>query len=381
MPAGFTTQSGFKREAITYSPTWPGTAIEVDALLPLLSEDVQTSLDQQLLVTRQSKSVPTRAKVTRQFSPGTIETYCSYEGSEQFFLFAMGQEAVRINGDPMPLELEAGISYRHLFEIDRDVNSSAWLAGDGFIAGPLPTGDGIIANQQKVRRGTFAAYKNGKVWETNSCMINSLTFAAQPQAVTLSADVVGYDTIYDSVTNANITSLSLNHRMVLFQEIELFVKPVIEGPIDEEVDKIDVSGMQWKIENNFNLITTRHTGTHVSEPQRGGACVVTGGFALPRWETLDFLGSNKANERLQIMMKATGPLIPGSALNYEMNFYFPNATITGAEVAALGPEQMIQNYSFLALSGTDPIGFPITTKQGPMSVEIVNGDGTHYLLD
>ena len=66
MPAGYTSQAGIAREAIVYSRTWPGQPAEVTALLSLLSEDVQTTLDQQSLVTRQSKSVPEFAKVIRQ---------------------------------------------------------------------------------------------------------------------------------------------------------------------------------------------------------------------------------------------------------------------------------------------------------------------------
>ena len=128
MPAGFTTKAGIQREAITYAPAYPGTPVEVTALLPLVAESVQTSLDQQSLVTRQSKSVPTAAKVTRQYSPGDIRVHLSYQGSELFFLLAMGQEAARINDEPMPQELEPGV-YRHLYEVARDVSSTTWAAG------------------------------------------------------------------------------------------------------------------------------------------------------------------------------------------------------------------------------------------------------------
>ena len=241
-------------------------------------------------------------------------------------------------------------------------------------------GDEIIAGQQKVRRATFAVLKNGQVWETQSCMVDELALQANPQGVFLTADVVGFNTIYTDTANESIGDLSLSHRMATFQEMEVFVAPVT-SVIDLELDKIDVDGFQFRIANNLTLLNTRRTGTRLEEPQRGGACIITGGFALPRLNTVDFLDANNENVRVQIIARFTGPLIPGTSTFNQVSIYFPNCILTGGEAPAAGPEQVGQNYSFMAIAGADRANFPITSLEGPMSVEFVNEDSTHLLLD
>lgn len=376
MPAGYTTQAGIVREAIVFDRTWPGLPATVTRLLSLLSEDVQTSLDQQSLVTRQSRSVPEFAKLIRQSSPGSIETYLQYQGSELFFLGAMGQEAVRINGTAMPEEIVAGEVYRRLIEVDSDISQAGWKAGDGFIAGT----DDIIAKQQKVRRMTFAALKRNQVWETNSVMINSLIVQGNPQGVVLQADVVGYDTTYSgSTANASIGNLVRNNDRVLFQDVNFFAKPALAGSISNS-DLIDVSGFQIRIDNNLEIVNTRETGTFIEEPQRQ-ACVISGGFAIPRWIATDFLDPNHSNQALNIKIECVGPEIGTSGEFHRVIFYLPNVLLTGGEIPAVGPEQVIQNYSFLALASGEVTGVPVGTTFSPLLVEFYSDDSSHLLLD
>ena len=384
MPAGFESTGGFAREAITFTKVWPSASPAlVTTPIPLISEDVQTQLEQAFLVTRDSRSVATNNKVIRQWVTGGFLSNVKYEGIEAILSAAMGQEAPRLSGTLMPEELVVGTVYRHVFEIDRDLKSDGWKAGDGFLAGPTPVGDGLVAGQRKIRRGTFAVTKNSVVWESKSCMINSLTLQVSPSGVTMQAELVGHSITYGSTVNAGVGNLICTEKRILFNECRLFVRTLDGSPFNEATDLVpQITGFQMQINNNLRGINTRDTKTRMDEPERSGAVVVSGGFAIPRYSSFDRLAANKNNNQVIIKLECLGDLIPGGGgERFRLNLWFPSVTLTGAEAPLNGAGQILQNYSYLALNGGQPAGFPVSTFGGPVTAELVNANGNHTLLD
>lgn len=384
MPAGFQSVSGFAREAITFTKVWPSTTpATIINPLPLLSEDVQTQLEQSFLVTKDSRSVATSNKLIRQWVTGGILMNVTYEGIEPILSAAMGHEAPRLSGNLMPEEITPGVSYRRIIEIDRDLKSDEWRAGDGFVAGPTPTGDGLIAGQRKMRRGTFVVSKNSTVWESRSCMINVLTLQVSPSGITMQAELVGHDIAYTSTVNAGIDSLFCDEKRILFKECRLLARRIDGSPLDSVADLVpEITGFQVQINNNLRGINTKETKRRMDEPQRSGAVVVSGGFAIPRLATFDLLTPNKDNAPVMMKLECIGDFIPGGAgERLQLNLWFPSVTLSGAEAPVNGAGQILQNYSYVALAGGTPPDFPETTFGGPMTVELTNTNGDHTLLD
>ena len=383
MPAGFRSVAGFNREATTFTKVWPSSSpVVITKALPLLSEDVNTQLDQQSVVTRDGRSVPGFSKVLRQSATGNVLANLTYEDLEFLFTAAMGHEAPRLSGVLMPEEITTSVSYRHLIEFDRDLNQRAWGVGDGFIVGAQPTGDGLIVGQQKVRHGTFAVSKNQSVWETKSAFVNSLTVQVSPSGVSVSFSLLGYSVAYGGGVNDSITTLSCSTNRVMFRDCTLFVRQADGTPFSDSDIVPEIEGFQLQIQNNLQAINTRDTKTRIDEPQRSGAVTVTGGFALPRWLDYDLLSENQANTPIRMKLECKGDTIPGGAgEQFEMNLWFPSVNLTGASLPVSGPEQIQQNYSYMALAGGTPTGFPSNSFGGPLFVEFINTNGDHTLLD
>lgn len=382
MPAGFNNKAGIVREATTFSKVWPstnpGTVVQ---LLPVVSEDVNITLDQQSAVTRDSYPSPERLKTIRDAADGGITVNAQYVGMEQLWAYTLGHQANRLNDVLQPEEITAGLSYRHTFELDKHLKQGGWVAGSGFKAGPQPIGDGLTAGQQKIRRFTYAQFKGFSVWEVKSAMINNLTLQVSPSGVNINFSIVGYEINYSSATNAGITLLTCPVNRIRFRDCKLSIRQADASPFQPEDELSEITGFSVQIANNLQAINTKDTKTKIEEPQRSGAVTVTGGFALPRFLNLNLANFNRNQTRYRMKLECTGPLIPGTADNFKMTLWFPSVTMTGGDQPTRGPEQLQQNYSYLALPGSGAPGFPVTSFTGPIIVELINDNGDHTLLD
>jgi len=399
MPAGFTGKAGIVREADLFSRLWPSVSAEaVTQLLPLLSETVNAVNDQESIVTKDGSSIPTSPKLIRKSVDGEIRVDLHYQGLEQFFTMALGHMANRILGVLQPEELfqpeipEEGPfpgppPYRHIIEIDHTLKQDGWRANDGFLAGDPPTGDGLLAGQIKLRRFTFAVLKGGTVWDTKSCMINSMNFEMNGNSVTASANIIGYEQDFDSTVNAGISSLVCDELKIVFnQGVLAFVPlPNVLG-IDTELDSVgDIVSLNFSVNNNLIAMTTKDTGTSIDEPQKAGVTTIEGTFSLPRFNNLDMITRNRDSVRGKMVMEFLGPPIPlTNNFEYVLRFWFPNVTLTGGEVSLQDGGQIQQNFAFTAHNdedNLDPPGFPTTTRQNSLAIEIIGNEPLHPLLD
>lgn len=381
MPSGATIKAGIVREATTFSRVWPsaspGTVLQ---LLPIVNESVNEALDQQMLVQKDTRSTPNIAKLIRQSVSGTFAVNMQYEGLEFLITAALGHQANRINGVLMPEDIDSGVVFRHLIELDQDLTSAGWTAGEGFIAGASPIGDNLVAGQRKMRRFTYAILKGATVWEALSCMIPNFTMSFAPQGVTASAGVVGHSVNLEGTVNANISNLDCDINRVLFQDTKFFVKEADASELVDPDDLLTISGFEFSVANNLQAINTKDTGVRIEEPQRGGPAVVTGSFAVPQFQDLVLQKIYHANGFARMKLESEGTIIPGSTERFRLRVWFPLVQFTGSAVAVTGPGKITQNYSFMAFPGVAP-GFPASSFNGPVMIELVNTNGEHPLLD
>lgn len=308
----------------------------------------------------------------------------TYESLEFFLTAALGLEANRINDVKMPEELVAGTVYRHLIEIDDGIEGLAWQAGEGFIAGDAPTGDGLVAGQQKMRRGTLTVDKDTTVWDTRSVMIDTLTFQAAPQGVIFSANMVGYDINYISAVNGGISSLVCDADQVLFHEGSFELRVATDGTFSSAthlVDPDEFNGFGFTLSNDLRVLSTRDTSPNIDEPRRTFEPTLTGSFSLPRTTDIALIEDNKDGVELSARLRFTGETIGATAENFTLTFWFPSITLTGADTPVSGASRDRQTYSFIAgVPATMPSDFPTSVAPGMLLIEIVNTISDHPLL-
>lgn len=389
MPAGFTAKAGFKREADIFSRVWPSASpATITELLPLISEDVNVVNDQNSIITKDGQSVPERPKLIRRSVDGDVVIDLHYEGIEFFLTAGMGQVANRIGGVLMPEDINGdGTAYRHIIELESLLKQDGWRAGDGFLAGDPPTGDGLVAGQQKLRRGTFSVFKGATVWDTLSCMINDLRFEMNGNNVQVTGAMIGYSQDFDSTTNSGITALNnCPNTKITFHEGILAFREIDGGAITITDTVGAIVSFNLQVLNNLQVINTKDTGVNIDEPQKSGVTQVSGTFSLPRFNNLDMITRNRDEVRGHMLLEFKAGIIPGSTGpdNYTMRFWFPNITLTGGEVSIQDQATIQQNYAFFAAEpddDLDPPGFPTSTRQSALLIEIINAEAAHPLLD
>lgn len=374
MPAGFEIKLGFQKDPTVFSRVWPApTPTTITQLINALSETVDIELDQQTLVTRDSRMSPQFVQLLRSLVGGGFVVNMDYEGLEFIFLAAMGLQARRIGTTLQPEDVDSALAYQHIFEMDNQIDSQTWKAGDGFLAG-----DGIIAGQQKVRRGTYVIDKQTSVWEATSCMVSSLVLQFQSAGPIVEVELVGHDITYNSTTNANIGLLNCAPNRVLFQDVSVFIKD-LGGAGFTDSDKVQTTGVSLNIENNLDVITTRDTGKKIEEPKRGGGYAITGSVGISRYLDNNLTEKNRLNEFFSMKIECIGATIPGTTTPFELSIWLPLCQFTGQDIDTSGAGQITQNFGFTCSPGF-VTGQPDTATTGPMIVQLVNENSTHTLL-
>jgi hypothetical protein len=351
-------------------PVWPSAfPAVVTSLLPLLSETVNIRIEQSGVAGTAFTSPPI---TTSRYVEGDVSLDATYNGLEFFLTAALGFMAPSIEGVPMPELLDTGI-YRHLIEMDPVLNSQTWLADEGWLAN-----SGLIANQRKLRRGSYVIDKEVAIWEAKSCMLNSLILQTNPVATTFTSGLVGYDMTFSTVVGNNLSALFCPKDSLDFRDAILYLSDT--APLTSASIVSDLVGFAVSLNNNLQLFNTQKTGKFVDEPARQGPAIVTGSFAIPffngaggqlqAWAT--------SGTRLMGLLEFIGEDL--GDFDASMKFWFPDIRLTGSQIEVSGPEQVQQNYSFVASSSETPEGFPANIKNGPMVIEIVNNTSAHALL-
>lgn len=382
-----TSRGAFVREDTVFTKTWPSASAATataDDMVPLLEDSVNVTNDQRAIVTRGTPGGPGAPKVTRTRTDGAINVIAAYEGLEFLFTAALGLEANRIDGVLMPEELVVGTVYRHLIEIDDKLEGTAWQAGEGFVAGANPIGDGLIAGQQKMRRGTLTTDRDITVWDARSQMINTLAVQAAPQGVALSAGVLGYDMNYISAVNAGLSALTCDPEQILFAEGTFEIR--LASDIDFTsatllVPAQEFNGIRFTLSNGLRAVTTRDTSPNIDEPRRRLAPTLAGAFSMPRTTDISLLEANRDTTKLSARLRFEGGFIGATDQKYTLTFWFPSITLTGGDSPVSGPVRERQNYSFIAdVPDVMPVDFPSSVQPGMMLIEIINTISEHPLL-
>lgn len=363
-------KAGIAREADVYSKVWPSTdAAEVVQLLPVISEDIDWSLDQQSINTRGIPTSPNLAKTISRKVDGPIVVKAVYQGLEVFLTMAMGHQAKRIDGDLMPEDLGGG-DYRHLIEVDDQLHASGWKYGDGWVYG-----DGLKYGQRKMRRFTWSVIKGSTIWEAKSLMINRLIFSSNPRDVSFLADTLGYNLQYNAFVNTGLNSLSCATTPLNFRDGILYIADVGAGSFVDEDAVDNLADFNLTLDNNLSTVYTRNSGLFIDEPARTSHPVVSGSFRLARFDSLMFSEAHSGDATKQALYE----FVDG---DFIFRLWFPRIVFTGVDIPTTGPQQHFPSITFMATAlDSDPTGFPITTRKGPMTVEIVNNNSDHSLLD
>lgn len=383
---GFKIKFGYRREAVVYAPTWPGTAIAVNKLLPVLpgtdlDEVPQLEPDQSL-----DGKASTRAHDLVGWTVGGRRpARLQYEGLEELWLAALGYMPFRKGGSPsgvtMPELIAAGVS-KHLFEIGDNPEDEGWLAGEG----GWKAGDPLTAGQIKVRRLTLAEDEQVAVSEYRSIRIARLSLRIQVTGVSLEVETVGYDRNLASAVNTAgvIGALSLNAApYALFSQLAVRLGAFSTGTPLGSGDVIKIDEAEITLENN--LVRDQRdsvTALRIVEPVRSGKLSVHVRLHLPRFTALTHRDRLAALTIGMADLKFTGGTIPGTAQTYQCNVYLPRLVPSAAPVpvADAGPLMQTLEFEGQAVTGAAPAGFPSNEKNGPFMIETQNGNSAHALL-
>jgi hypothetical protein len=383
---GFESKAGLQREPIVFSKVWPSTSLRViDALLPLLNEDVDLEQDQVLSSRTTNRAALAAPVVTSQRVRGPIAFNVLYEGLEFIWAMILGFQARAINGTTIPEDLD-GVAFRHLYEVDEVLDAQPWRSGDGFTCGTIANGgSGLICGQRKMRRATWAIDKVFNIWEARSVMVDAMQLQASNANVLMQLATVGHSIDYDAQINTNIANVACDKDpRVLWPHCRVLLAPFNETtPLDDDNEISDLTGVQLSINNSLRANPTRDTRKEIDEPRRRGSVVISGSVAAGVFNDNNspIQNFNQVQTELMMIIEFIGAQIPGSAEFYTLRLYFPTIRMTGHNNPTQGAGQRRPSFTFAAYKpSVQPAGFPASIKNGPIMVELINTVQAHPLL-
>lgn len=383
---GHLTKLGYKREALAYAATWPGTAIAVDSVLPILpgwSHNETPVLEpNSIFAGHASPSLPdvTGWRVT---ASGPLQL--KYDGLNFLWLQALGYMPKRQGGSSvgvtMPELMATGV-YKHLYEIDDRLVDQDWTSGEG---GWVSGDSGLLPGLQKIRRATYALSEQIVLNEYRSLMVNRLTLAGTPQRVQLTVDLIGYDKKVDSSVNTvgSLVGLSLSAvPSVTFSQLAVRVGAASGSVALNAGDVMAIDEFEIILDNG--LIADQQdstTGLRIMAPERQQEVTVSGRFRLPRFQSATQRARLAAQTELMADLSFTGGTIPGTASPYQCHLYLPSMLLNQVPgtIANAGP--LTQTLEWTAYREPSArAGFPVHEKTGPLLVELQNAQSAHPLL-
>jgi len=372
---GFEARAAFQREALVFAPTWPGTAIAATGVLPFAQHSVKASVSRRT----EYATVPGGVSTTSKRAGGALAVPAYYEGLEFLWLACLGFQPYRIsNGTPQPENL-AGTAYQHHFELDTAQADRWWGCGEGLVPGDIDTG------QIKVRRGTLAVDKQSAVWEHRSCLVQRMQFQADPRAVTLNAELVGYDEDLASSINtaASLALLSdQTTQVVRFHEsvFRLATFSASSGLVSG--DALAISSTTLAVDHGLTpAVGTSLTGLFVGTPERAGQAQATLSLTAPRHSLTSAFTRLDAGTELMADLVFTGPQIGATGVNYRLSLFFPSLRVTDADAAILRAGLIPERVTFLAADPTiAPAGMPATFKNRPVMAQVVSEQSSYQMF-
>lgn len=314
---------------------------------------------------------------TSKIPAGSVEGRLRYRGWEWLMLCAMGMEnAVAVTGSP---ETVVAGAYRHLLEMDQDLQDEGWMAGER---------TGGSANDRKVRRGQLGIAKQVQDWVWYSCMVQKMSIVGSPQGVDVSFDLVGYDKVSGSYNSTNWALPAGSEAQALFQSavVKLGLASGGAGATAEQA----VSGFEITVENALKADDqTTTSGQNIIIPVRQTHRKVTLKLDYPRYNAALLHAYDDADSELMAKVHFTGPIITG-ATNYELACFFSSLKTRvddGSPVDGPGPLGMSFEWDAHrpgASGGSDrwqASEYPNITpvEDSEMTLMLVNDDSANYL--
>lgn len=373
--AGFMTKAAIRREALVTTPTWPAASpVAANVLLPMLSHDVDERPAWQAHARLEPAAYQAGSQRARRAS-GPMVLEGVYNGLAVVWALALGRMAYRIGGTANPETLTSG-AYRHTIEVDPVLHSHAWELGNGAQLGDL------LVGQQLARRATLAIDHQVSTWEFLSGMINTLTFSANPQAITIALTWRAHALDQGSGTNPNLTSVTQPSWVPLtFHELEFRIGAYSASTALDSGDAINISEFQFQLDNQLVTRQTESSGLYIAEPKRSGLPTVTGGFVVPRYEADTLKAWALANTTLMASAVFTGSEIAATGENYTLAIYFPTLTLNRLNMDTGDSGQQRQAFSFTATSpSAAAAGMPSTqSAETPLIVQVTDADSAKPL--
>lgn len=370
--AGFSSKAAWKKEG---EQSDYGTPIECVAndQFPLLTEGLSRDVEKELDNVIRHKAGYGASDVISKLVGGSVTMEAVYRGMESIIVTALGF----CNYSASPETVAAGV-YKHTFEPANNIHTQGWGAGDGVLAG-----SGLLAGDQKVRRGTLCVDKSVSIWEFISTMINTITIKGDSKGVSIDLDMIPYNLDRASAINTSSASWSIYNsdwESILFQDLVLWIDDYSAGSPLTSADAKGISEFEIKIENNMGQIKDSLSGLYIAEPRRTEKRKVTGSFTFPRYENDDFLDDLSAQTALMAMLKFTGSEIGATGYYRTFWIWLPTIKFDKVDAPLGGPGLISVTHTFSAeIPAACPSGFPPEATQ-EVIIEMQNDNATNPLI-
>jgi len=303
---GILTKYAFKKErglygagpAIAFPDVPTGTALAATHQIPAASDSLILAQDRSKDPALVGAGVVSPSDIIKKVVQGTIQGRLRYEGWERLALCAFGFEnAETTNGSPYLITTGA---YRHLFELDNDLQDEAWAAGER---------TGGSANDRKVRRGVLGIYKQvSPDWVYYSVYVDKMTITGTPQGIDISFDLIGYDHLRGSYNHASWTLPGNTNAQAIFPNARMRLGTEAGG-VGSVTDQ-RISGFEFTLANNIKGDDQScESGENIEQPCRGGFREVTLKLDYPRYSTDLYPAAFSADTPMMGALVFTGPQI------------------------------------------------------------------------
>lgn len=274
-------------------------------------------------------------------------------------------------------------AWLHHFELDDDIHTRCWYAGEGWLFGR-----GLVFGQTIPRRGTLCVAPHlatqsaePKCFEYCASMVRGFTLSVTPRASSIVFRIVSFYRDRDA-TNQDPTTWTM------LESVEKFVAwpdwvfrigdfSAATGLGDD--NKLGVSSFTLTVDNNL-AVDDQDTvsGAYIAEPARTGLYTVSGGFTLPRYTSDTYIGKFEDDSILMADLKATGDLINATE-SYVAEFYLYSLKLRKADAPINGPGLANVTYEFACQAPAEaPADFPAVEKsKTPLVIRTRNKNPYH----
>jgi hypothetical protein len=370
--AGFSSITAWAREGVQSDHGTPIVCGSGDQI-PLVTESLAADLEKEPDNTIRNQAGAGAADVTGRGVQGSVEIDAVYRGIESILASACGFCSYSAS----PETVAAGV-YKHAIELAGNLHAEPWAAGDGVLAG-----SGLLAGDQKVRRGTLCIDKSVSIWEYASAMVQAMTIKGDSKGVRISLDLVPYGLDRASAVNTSSAAWDIpgaDWLSALFQDMELWIADYSTGAALSQADAIGVNTFEIKLDNKLAIERDSLSGLYIAEPRRTGKRVVTGSFTIPRYEADDFLDDLNSQTAKMAMLRFSGAEIGSTGYDHTLWIWLPTIKFDQSKAPISGPGMMPLVCTFTAELPTGlAAGFPSQATQ-EMLIQIQNDLSTNPMI-